>query len=105
MEKYKWGSESDLMEKTLKQIGNDGDFIIYRKHEDQSFPVRICYLTEKSEVRKIYKLQVRQSEEGQYSLLKHNATWFDSVSELIDGSEKSYRDLLRKPFLGLNEVN
>ena len=53
------------MEKTLKQIGNDGDFIIYRKHEDQSFPVRICYVTEKSEVRKIYKLQVRQSEEGQ----------------------------------------
>ena len=104
-EKYKWGSESDQLEKTLKQNGNDGDFIIYRKHEDKSFPVRICYLTEKSEVRKMYKLQVRQSEEGLYSLLKHNATWFDSVSELIDGSEKSYRDLLRHPFLGLNEVN
>ena len=83
MEKYRWGSESDIKEKNFKQNGNDGDFIIYRKQEDKEFPVRICYLTIKLEVRKINKLQIRQS-------------------ELIDGSEKSYRDLLRQPFLGLN---
>ena len=100
--KYRRGSESDIKEKNFKQNGNDGDFIIYRKHEDKDFPVRICYLTIKLEVRKINKLQIRESKEGLYSLLKHNATWFETVSELIDGSEKSYRDLLRQPFLGLH---
>ena len=88
----------------MKREGNVGDFIIYRKQGDQLFPVRICYVGLKLDEKRIYKLQIRQSEEGLYSLLKHNAIWFDSVSALIDGSEESYREILRHPFLGVNEI-
>ena len=48
------------------------------------------------------KLQIRQSKEGLYSIIGQNTKGFDTISDLIDESEKSYRDLLKQPFLGLN---
>ena len=95
------------MENDLKVNGSHGDFIIYRKEGDRKFPVRICYLQETLGGRALKKLQIKQSEDGLFSLLstsEQNALLFNSVSELVDGCKEPYRHLLKTPFLGLNEI-
>ena len=86
----------------LKADGDIGDFIIYRKLSDPSYPIRICYLSQKDNQKRINKLQVRESKDGKYSILKPNAPLFESVSALIDGSGDVYGGLLKKSYLGVN---
>ena len=97
-EKYTWGEEDHL--NILKAEGNDGDFIIYQKHADQNFPIRIAAMQNRT----IVKVRIQSRVDGStitYCWSKTKANWYNTVSDVIDNGMEEYNLSLDRPFLGL----
>ena len=88
--------------------GKIGDFVIYEKGCGQAIGIvemRIAYVSRHNGKTKVKKIIVKKSQRGQYSFESSDPNWVDSVSQLIDDAGEDYRQLLKSPFLGLNETS
>ena len=85
----------------MKKRGNPGDYIIYHKEDDTTFPMRIAFLKAggKSGLSVIQKLKVRKSSDG-FSFQSSNPTWYNSMSDLALNTTDENSKRLLHPFLG-----
>ena len=92
----KFGTEEDITE--LKKRGKPGDYIIYHKEDDTTYPMRIAFLKTGGKG-VVQKLKVQKCSDG-FAFQSSNPTWHSSMSDLAQNTTDENSKRLLHPFLG-----